>query len=217
MTICCAAKINTKKGPVVLAASDSEVILSNERLLDIDLDSKLFVFGEAVVAMSGGGAVAEALEILLEDKVFMKKVKFKTRRDIRNFGKALFGGYKLLVEESVVTSLDETNVGCILVATPTDIWSIFADLSIFNHKSFFVTGSGDSIAKGILTVLLRRLGDCATEEDLRKVLTETIETTGSIVLGCGGVTSLVKPKAIDDNQGTVSRGRRPRVKSRTTA
>ncbi len=193
MTISIAATCKDKEGnPIVLVGSDTEVILGSERFTDLLMDSKLFRLNNAIVAMSGGGAVAETLKCIQEDKRYLKKVKFNNEADIRQFAKTFFSNYKLLLEQGIAT-VDETNVGVLVVATPTAIYSVYNDLTVFQHSSFIVSGSGDSVARGAMAVLMKRLKNRGTEDKLRKVLKEAITVACECVLGCGGNPVVLKP------------------------
>lgn len=166
--------------------------MGSERFTDLTMDSKLFRINDSIVAMSGGGAVAETLKMIQEDKRYLKKVKFKSEKDIRDFAKTFFSNYKLLMEQGIA-SIDETSMGVLIVATPTAIFSIYNDLTVFQHNSFVVSGSGDSIARGLMTALMEPLKKKGTEDRLRKVLHKTITKTCEIVLGCGGRPVILKP------------------------
>lgn len=193
MTICVACTTKDDQGnPIVLIGSDTEVCLGNERLADLDLDSKLYALGPIVVGISGSGSVAETLKILQEDKRFVKKIKYQTEKDIRDFAMTFFSNYKALLEQGVATA-DDTSVGALLVATPTAIYSVYNDLTVFKHKHFCVTGAGDSVARGLMLALMEPLKKKGTEAKLRKVLKKALLKTCENVVYCGGPIVIMKP------------------------
>src|SRR5882672_1500928 len=125
MTICIAAKTRTPSGEVVtMVGSDTEFVVGNDyRALDLENDSKIFKINDALIAYSGHGAVGEVLKELQREKSYLDITKFQTEEDLTLFAKAFFSQYKLFMEQGIAT-VDETNVGALLVATPENIYSV---------------------------------------------------------------------------------------------
>ena len=183
MTICISCKYLKEDGTHgTLAASDSEVSVGEKRLLGISgSDNKMVSFPGAVVSMSGNGCVYEALLMLREDEKFSKRVQFRTRKDIREFALNFSAQYKHLTEQATIDA-NELTVGVLVIATPDKIWSVFCDLSIFEHEYFYYTGSGGATALGLLT----HYNPSFNKEELRDFLVKTIQTVSVSDLGCGG-------------------------------
>lgn len=186
MTICISAKITKKDGTVITrSCSDSEVSYGNQRLLGLADSEKVIQFPGASIAASGSGCVFETLLKMKADQKYIKAVQFKTRDDIVEFSLDFFELFDNLVQSSNV-SKEDASMGTILITTEDKIYAIFADLSIFEFKNYFCSGSGASTAQGLMLAYYETLDENSTEEDLEKLLTKVIEKTCEIELGCGG-------------------------------
>lgn len=183
MTIGIAAKYLKEDGTCgVLAACDSEVTVGDRRLQGISSsDNKMVSFPGGIVLMSGNGCVYEALLMMREDEKYSRRVQFRTRKDIREFALNFAAQYKALTEQAPMDAAELT-VGVLLVATPDKVWSIFCDLSIFEHDHYYYTGSGGASASGIL----HSYSPTFDKEELTGFLVHTIQTVSYSDLGCGG-------------------------------
>ena len=186
MTVVCAVKVETPQGILVSIGADTEVTSGEIRLVDIVNKHKLFRINDFVIAISGGGPVAEAIEDLQEDKIFMKHAKIKNKRDARMIASEVFAGMKSIVESSAADFSDiKPSIGGLLIATPTAIYGVCADLSVFEYSRFYCEGIGASVAFGVLEEKYKALKNKeVTYKDLHDLLKDAIIATSKHILGC---------------------------------
>ena len=214
MTVCGLARLVSPTGEVfITAASDSEVSATDTRLYGLVDKSKLFKVKDSVVAISGSGSCAEAVEDLLMDRTFLDTLDLCTRQGVRALGEQIYTLFKETAERSLTPEVVQ-HAGSILIGTPNAIYKMYPDFSCYAFLEFSGTGIGEESFVAAMTVLMRQLKelDNPSHDDLDRAIKEAVEVACTHCLHCNPPVHLMRP-ALKCEPPKPKKGRKPKKES----
>lgn len=175
-----------------IIAADSLVTSGDCKVNNLKNFSKLIRFNNWAVGFAGDCSVFQILSEMSRDKVYLKHVHMRMRNidDAAIFVKEVCSRLKTTIDCSPAFHKDKDDEFLVemLIVTKTSIYEADSYMFISECTRFSTIGCGGDIALGAMSALYKNIKD---EEELLKVVEESVNITCKNSTQCGGPLSII--------------------------